>query len=151
MEKYILTIIVYTLTSTVFAQNVNPQDDLREIQKIKLTTLNELAIPQHFQVSVPNLKLQIPEQYSESERENILTLMSKLKQTCPDCSTGGTIGGGTITGGNTGGSSTPLFPVTFNNPITLISKVTITLIEYNKLKKKAALYDDIMLNNGENQ
>jgi len=150
MANYILTIILITLTTTVFAQHYNPQDGLREIQKIELTTLNQRANPQHFQASVPSLKLQIPKQYSESERENIRTLLSKLKETCPDCSTGGTIGGGTITGGNTGGSSTPLFPVTTNNPFRLISRVTITLIEYNKLKKKAALYDDILLNNGGN-
>jgi hypothetical protein len=150
MANYILTIILITLTTTVFAQNYNPQDGLREIQKIELTTLNKITNPQYFQASVPSLKLQIPKQYSESERENIRTLLSKLKETCPDCSTGGTIGGGTITGGNTGGSGTPLFPVTTGNPIRLISRVTITLKEYSELKKKAALYEDIVLNNGEN-
>jgi len=152
MVKYKLMIGLLSMTTVavaqVFEQQV-PQVKLHELQQLELETTNQRFNLQRISADALNLELRVPSQYTEKDRENIFTLLSQLKQACPDCSTGGTVGGGIIIGGNSGGP--PLFPIGGGNRGGLIPTVTITKFEYQQLKRKAALYDSSVSEAGGNQ
>lgn len=151
MSKYKLMIATLALTTLASAQNLEnqlPQIRMQNFQPLDLGEVNQRFKLHNFQMDISNLDIKVPSQYTEDDRTKILSLLSKLKQTCPTCSTGVTIGGGTLVGGNTSGTSTPLFPIGGGNGGGLIPTVTITKIEYDELIKKAALYDRRTSENG---
>lgn len=151
MSKYKIVIAALALTTAASAQNFEqqlPQVRMQQLQQLNLGGINQRFNPQRFQVKISDWYLKVPNQYTGDDRTRIFSLLSELKQACPECSTVGTIGGGTILGGNTGGTGTPLFPVGGGNSGGLIPTVTITKIEYDELKRKAALYDGRVSENG---
>lgn len=151
MSKYKIVIAALAVSMAASAQNLEqqlPQGQMLELQQLNLGGINQRFNPQRFQVEISNLDLKVPSQYSGDDRTRIFSLLSELKQACPECSTGGTIGGGTIIGPNTGGTGTPLFPIGGGNSGGLLPTVTITKIEYDELRRKAALYDSSVSENG---
>ncbi|WP_324049817.1 hypothetical protein [Aeromonas caviae] len=154
MSKYKLMIAALALTTLASAKNLEnqpPQIRMQELKQLYLGGTNQILKLQNVQMDISNLDLKVPSQYTNDDRERILSLLSELKQTCPTCSTGVTIGSGTIVGGNTGGTDTPLFPIGGGNKGGLIPTVTITKFEYDELIKKAALYDSIITESGGQQ
>ncbi|NKC15306.1 MAG: hypothetical protein GKR94_24870 [Gammaproteobacteria bacterium] len=128
MAKFKVMIGLLALTTVAVAQNFEqqvPQLRLQEFQQVEFGTIGQGSNLKRFQMSVPNLKLQVPKQYTGNDRAKIYSLFSELKQACPECTTGGTIGGDTVTGGNTEGNYTILFPIN--------TAVTIPKTEYGEL------------------
>lgn len=151
MLKYKVIIAALALTTAASAQNFEqqlPQVQMQELQQLDVGGINQRFNLQRFQVEISNLDLKVPSQYTGDDRTRIFSLLSELKQACPECSTGGTIGGGTIIGGNTGGTGIPLFPIRGGNSGGLIPTVTITKAEHDELKRKAALYDSSVSESG---
>ncbi len=146
MSKYKLMIAALAVNAVASAQNLEQQlPQMQELQQLSRGGINHSFNPQRYQLDISNLELKVPSQYNEHDRTKVLSLLTELKQACPACSTGITIGGGTVIGGNTDGTGTPLFPIQRGNIGGLNPLVTITKTEYDELKMKADLYDRIIV------
>lgn len=95
-------------------------------------------------LTIESLNLNIPSTLSPNKSKEALDLFKRLAEICPECSTGGTVGGGVVVGPNFPGSGTPT-PCNklFHSDSSLQDSnglVTITKKEYDSLKLAATAF-----------
>lgn len=114
----------------------------------KLQSGQRLPSDIRLKFSASDIQLRIPDRYSDESRNRINELIGELRLLCPDCSTGGTVGGVTIIGGGTKPPVNPLFPVGNQLFPTNSEQVLINKSELAELRRKAAMFDLIEAGRG---
>lgn len=144
--KIIKIIALTSISAVCAAQDFSSYQLERQLQ-FDPTVVEQLQSPHRLpnastlRLSVSDIQLRIPDRYNDENKNRVSELMRELRLLCPDCSTGGTIGGGTIIGGGAVPSANPLFPVGSQLFPTSSGQVLIDKNELSELRRKAALYD----------
>lgn len=143
----ITTIVVLAAISNTSTAKVSGNDELESQLDFDSQVFAQLrSFPRLPNASTPRLpvsdiRLLIPDSYSDESKNRISELMGELKLHCPDCSTGGTIRGGVIIGGGATPSANPLFPVRNQLCSSDSEQVLINKNELANLRRKAAQFD----------
>ena len=149
-----ITIAALTVISSVCAAQDFGGDQLERQLQFDSSVVEQLQSVQRLSNSstlrfpVSDTQLRIPDRYSDEKKNEISALMRELKLRCPDCSTGGTIGGVTIIGGGATQPTNPLFPTGGQLPPPNSEQVLIDKNELSELRRKAALFDLIEAGRG---
>ncbi len=135
--KYLILFVLFLFPSSIFAQENLVRDAPNGTENFNIEGLRKQELNydkfqfQKEQKQINSIKLDIPSGLTENKKNEVKDLWRQIKEICPDCSTGGTIGGGVVVGGNPPGGQ-PLFPI--SSPDT----VTIPKARYDYLVEKAA-------------